>query len=278
MSTTPTFHQLDMSAARIHDGADPRRPRAPVRRPDRRRRAIRTRFNELSGRSITVFSVGFSGERKGAAVGYRVAARWMTPAPAALGLIVATAVATAPGGAAEPDTCDPRPGVENSCAGQPPETWPIAQGSFTSPDDPGWIYFKPFHLPAGFGGPKADAQRAVQYGCGIGPDGTIGCDHVPGNPFGNTDAYRCGELRCPLPPPGTNQTVAGPQQPAEYVYSEVLTFTRDGAGDLPEAHRLVNGDAWCAVGYQGSVSCVSGDNGFTLAWWGGVLEPWPGKP
>ena len=113
----------------------------------------------------------------------------------------------------------------------------------------------------------------MQYGCGIGPDGTIGCDHVPGNPFDNPDAYRCGGLRCPLPPPGTNPTVAGPKQPAEYVYSETPTFTRDGVGDLPEGHRLVNGDAWCSVGYQGSVSCASGDNGFTLAGWGGALEP-----
>ena len=48
-------------------------------------------------------------------------------------------------------------------------------------------------------------------------------------------------------------------------------FTR-AVDDLPEWHRLVSGDAWCSVGYQGSVSCVSGANGFTLAWWGGILE------
>ena len=190
-------------------------------------------------------------------MGYRIAARWKTSAPAVLGLIFVTAVATAPGAAAEPDTCDPQTGVENSCAGQPPEIWPIAQGKFTSPDDPGWIFFKPFFFPAGATGPKADSSRAQQYGCGIGPDGTIGCDRGDG----------------PLPPPGTNQTVAGPKQPAEYVYSETPTFTRDGVGDLPEGHRLVNGDAWCSVGYQGSVSCASGDNGFTLAGWGGTLEP-----
>jgi len=195
-------------------------------------------------------------------VGHRIATRWLTAAPAALGLIVATAVATAPGAPAEPDTCDPRTGVENSCAGQPPETWPIAQGNFTSPDDPGWIFFKP---------------AAEQYGCGIGPDGTVGCDHVPTDPW-QGDGPGCGDLRCPPPPPGANQTVAGPQQQAEYVYSGAPTFTRDGVGDLPEGHRLVNGDAWCSVGYQGSVSCISGENGFTLAWWGGVLERPAGKP
>ena len=51
-----------------------------------------------------------------------------------------------------------------------------------------------------------------------------------------------GRFPCPRPAP---TKPSGPQQPAEYVYSETLTFTRDGAGDLPESHRLVNGDAWC---------------------------------
>ena len=66
-----------------------------------------------------------------------------------------------------------------------------------------------------------------------------------------------------------------PKPPAPGSQGRVLVGLRRAtrAGDLPEAHRLVNGDAWCSVGYQGSVSCVSGDNGFTLAWWGGVLEP-----
>lgn len=191
--------------------------------------------------------------------------------------VFASVLAAAPAAADDPDTCDPVPGAANSCAGQPPQTWPLAQGNFTSPGDPGWIFFKPFFAPAGFTGPKADAARAAQYGCGIGPDGTIGCDHVPSDPW-QGDGPGCGDRNCPPPPPGTNQTVAGPQRPAEYVQSDVATFTRDGVGDLPEGHRLANGDAWCAVGYQGSVFCVSGDNGFTLAWWGGLLEKLPEEP
>lgn len=189
-----------------------------------------------------------------------------------LGLLVASAMAASPAAAADPDTCDPDSfESENSCARKPPQTWPLAQGSFTSPGDPGWIFFKPFFAPAGATGPKADSSRSEQYGCGIGPDGTVGCDHVPGDPWGATGP-RCGELRCPPTPPGANQTVMSPQRPAEYVHSDAATFTRADVGDLPEGYRLVNGDAWCAVFYQGSISCVSGANGFTLAWWGGVLE------
>lgn len=193
----------------------------------------------------------------------------------ALGLLFTTAIVMAPSALTEPtDTCDPNPADRDSgnyCAGKPPQTWPVAQGSFTVSSDPGWIFFKPFFAPAGATGPKADSSRSEQYGCGIGPDGTVGCDHVPGAPWGGTGPS-CGDLRCPPPPPGANQTVMSPQQPAEYVHSDVATFTRAGVGDLPEGYRLVNGDAWCAVFYQGSISCVSGANGFTLAWWGGVLE------
>ena len=150
----------------------------------------------------------------------------------ALALVAATGtMATA---AADPDTCNPVDGAPNSCAGQPMEMWPLAQGNFTSPGDPGWVYFKPFFHPAGSTGPKADASRAEQYGCGIGPDGTVGCDHVPPDPWqGNSPG--CGDLHCPPPPPGTNQTVAGPQQPGQYVQSPVATFTRnvvlDGRAD-----------------------------------------------
>jgi hypothetical protein len=178
------------------------------------------------------------------------------------GWVGATALGAVSPAAAEPDTCDPQVGVANSCAGQPPQTWPIAQGDFTSPGDPGWVFFGP-------------------YGCGIGPDGTIGCDRVParwpdGTPVeagqpGPPGSYSCEGSRCPLPPPGANQIVAGAQQPAEYVQSAIPTFTRD-VDDLPEGYRLANGDAWCAVGYQGSVSCTSGQNGFVINTLGAILE------
>lgn len=178
--------------------------------------------------------------------------------------IAGLALGLAPSAAADPgtDPCDPSPRAENSCAGQPPQSWPIAQGNFTSPEDPGWVFFGP-------------------YGCGIGPDGTIGCDRVParwpdGTPVqaglpGPPGSYSCGGKRCPLPPPGANQVVAGPQQPAEYVESLTPTFTRD-VDNLPEGYRLANGDAWCATGYQGSVTCTSGENGFSINTVGATLE------
>ncbi len=200
-------------------------------------------------------------------------------AVAIFGLLVGTVPGVAPTAAAEPGDCDPGAGQANACAGQPPQTWPVAQGNFTSPGDPGWVFFKPFFGPAGFTGPKADELRSAQYGCGIGPDGTVGCDTVPSSASspGPPGSFSCGDSRCPLPPPGTNQTVAGPQEPAQYIQSDTQTFTR-AVSELPEGYKLVNGDAWCAVGYQGSVSCVSGANGFTLAWWGGVLDKLTDKP
>ncbi len=189
----------------------------------------------------------------------------------ALVVLAATAFGATPNAAADPDTCDPDQGSfgeENSCAAKPPQTWPVAQGDFTSPGDPGWVFFGP-------------------YGCGIGPDGTIGCDRVParwpdGTPVqagvpGPPGSYSCGGSRCPLPPPGANQIVAGPQQPAQYVESATRTFTRD-VDNLPEGFRLVNGEAWCATGYQGSVFCASGENGFVINTVGATLEKLPEKP
>ena len=90
-------------------------------------------------------------------------------AVAIFGLLAGTVPGVAPTAAAEPGDCDPGAGQANACAGQPPQTWPVAQGNFTSPGDPGWVFFKPFFGPAGFTGPKADELRSAQYGCGIGP-------------------------------------------------------------------------------------------------------------
>ena len=195
----------------------------------------------------------------------RVRAAW------AVGLLSFTVVSGVPTAIAEPSgpNCDPlNPGLSaDSCANQPPQAWPIAQGDYTSPGDPGWIFF----TPMGFDG----------RGCGIGPNGTVGCDIVParwpdGTPVqagmpGPPGSYSCGDRRCPLPPPDANQTVAGPQAPAEYVTSDAFTFTRD-VDMLNSGYRLVNGDAWCAVGYQGTVSCATGANGFILSGIYGVLE------
>lgn len=168
-------------------------------------------------------------------------------------LVLAGAVIVFPASAATAEPAEPQ--------------WPTAQGDYTTALDPGWMYF----LPAGFDG----------RGCGIGPDGTVGCDIVPGRwpdgtPIqigipGPPGSYSCEGRRCPLPPPGTDQTVASPSEPGEYVASDTATFTRD-VDVLPAGYQLVNGGASCHVGYQGTVTCVTGANGFTLASVFGILE------
>lgn len=147
-----------------------------------------------------------------------------------------------------------------------PSTRPIAEGNFTSAGDPGWIFFK----PVGFDG-----------GCGIGPDGTVGCDIVPGSWADGTPvqagqpgppgSYSCEGQRCPLPPPGVNQTVVTAQAPAEYVQSGSQSFTRD-VGALPPGYRLVNGNAWCSLSEQATLRCMSGGNGFVLNATYGILD------
>lgn len=156
-----------------------------------------------------------------------------------------------------------------------PNQWPVADNAaYTSVDDPGWVFFR--------------AYGSQGQGCGIGPDGTVGCDIVVqrnedgtvmqvGAP-GPSGFYRCAndgdQTRCPLPPPGTNQVVADPVKPARYVESDTMNFTRD-VEVLPEGYRLVNGNAWCYVSAAspGGINCQTGDNGFLWSSWGGVLEP-----
>lgn len=148
-----------------------------------------------------------------------------------------------------------------------PDDRPIADGTFTSPADPGWIFFR----PQGFDG----------SGCGMGPDGTVGCDIVParwgeGTPVqagvpGPPGFYSCEGRRCPLPPPDVTQTVVSSQAPAAYVVSTTESFTRD-VDTLPAGYRLVNGDAWCSLSEQGTLRCVSGPNGFTLNSLYGILD------
>ena len=176
----------------------------------------------------------------------------LTRAIAVFGLVSAAALGSASTAAADPAD---------------PDIWPVAEGNFSAPGEPGWVYFK----PVGFDG----------RGCGIAPDGTVGCDIVParwpdGTPVqegvpGPPGSYNCGDARCPLPPPGADQTVAGPNEPARYVQSDVLTFTRD-VDSLPRGFRLVNGAASCRLSEQATLSCRTGDNGFVLNATYGRLE------
>lgn len=119
-------------------------------------------------------------------------------------------------------------------------------------------------------------------GRGIGPDGTVGCDITVdrnedgtavqwGEP-GPPGFYGCGSRNCPIPPPGTNQIFASPNNAARYAESDALTFTRDVAV-LPEDHAIVNGNASCYVSSAslGGISCRTGKNGFLWASWGGIL-------
>ena len=110
---------------------------------------------------------------------------------------------------------------------------PVATGNYTTPGD---FYFVFFKTPDG-------------RSCGIGPNGgPVGCDAVPG------DA-----------PPGVNQTIVNSWAPAEYLHSDIATFTRD-VDVLPEGYRLENWGATCAVEEHDAVRCETYNNhGFTLS-------------
>ena len=135
--------------------------------------------------------------------------------------------------------------VAPSAVAEPPrdadviDTYPIAEGHYSSPSDFYWVFFK---TPDG-------------RSCGIGPNGgPVGCDAVP------IDA-----------PPGTNQTVVNSGGPAGYRFSDTQSFTRD-VDVLPEGHQLENWGASCGVGYQGTVTCKTyGRHGFIVSTVYGVL-------
>lgn len=183
----------------------------------------------------------------------------------AAGFTAALAIALAAAAAADPaDLSDP-------------DTWPVADtAAYSTAEDPGWVFFVPDIY-----GP----------GCGIGPDGEVGCDIVVRRnengtvkqdygPPGPVGFYKCDSpgqnpSRCPLPPPGANQVVAGPSEPARYVKSASPTFTR-AVEELPPGYRLVNGGTTCYVSgaSPGGVNCETSDgNGFLWSVWGGILEP-----
>jgi hypothetical protein len=133
---------------------------------------------------------------------------------------------------------EPPPGADGI------DDYPIAQGSYTTPNDFYWVYFYWVYF-------KTPDGRS----CGIGPNGgPVGCDAVP------TDAQE-----------GTNQTLVTPWAPADYRHSDTASFTRD-VDVLPEGHRLENWGASCGVDHQGTVICKTYDHhGFTISSVYGVL-------
>ena len=125
------------------------------------------------------------------------------------------------------------------------EGYSPGRGRYTTPDDPGWVFFK-----------TESIKGAPSHFCGISPNGTLaGCDLVP-----NKDV-----------PAGMNQTVVEAGAPARYVRSDTPTFTRD-VDVLLEGHRLDNGPASCGRGYQGTIHCVIGAHSFVVSSAYGVLE------
>jgi hypothetical protein len=128
-------------------------------------------------------------------------------------------------GAPLPDIPPPANGLDQ---------WPLARGRFTTPTDPGWIYFRT----------PTEKEGVYSFSCGIAPGGTLaGCDFVPG------DA-----------PEGTNQTIVDAAG-ARYVHSDTPTFTRD-VDALWAGERLESGPAACGSTYQGAVTCRIGDHKF----------------
>lgn len=142
--------------------------------------------------------------------------------------LVAHLFAAAPVVAAEPP-----PGADDI------DDYPVAQGSYTTPTDFYFVYFK---TPDG-------------RSCGIGPNGgPVGCDAVP------KDA-----------PTETNQTIVNSWGPAEYSHSDTASFTRD-VDVLPEGYRLENWGSSCGVGHQGTVHCKTyNEHGFVISGVYGVL-------
>lgn len=124
------------------------------------------------------------------------------------------------------------------------ESYPPGRGRYTTPDDPGWVFFK--------------TDNPNRKACGIGPNGAMaGCDIVPRLNVGSDGAATAA-------PSGANQTVVDASAPARYTHSDTPTFTRD-VDVLDEGHRLDNGAATCGAGYQGTVECVTGDHSFLVS-------------
>lgn len=115
-----------------------------------------------------------------------------------------------------------------SPAGDSIDDWPLARGNFSSPTDPGWVYFR-----TGPGNPRIH--------CGISPDGSmVGCDFERTPPFGV--------------PEGTNQMVLD-SSGLRYVQSDTPAFTRPDVDIAWIGERIVNGPASCNVTDRDPLYC-----------------------
>jgi hypothetical protein len=140
---------------------------------------------------------------------------------------------------------DGKPLSDKLFPGTGTESYPLGRGRYTTPTDPGWVYFK-----------TDDVKGATPIHCGIAPGGTMaGCDMAPS---GNS-------------PAGSNQTVVDGSAPAHYSQSDTKTFTRDVDVLMP-GHRLENGAAVCWINYQRPVRCEVGAHSFVLDSQYGTLE------
>ncbi len=132
---------------------------------------------------------------------------------------------------------DGKPLSDRFFPGTGPASYPLGHGRYTTPVDPGWVYFK-----------TDDFKDANPMHCGIAPGGTMaGCDLVPSE----------------MAPAGTKQTIVDGSGPARFIHSDTATFTRD-TDVLAQGHRIENGPALCRWGYQGVMHCEVGEHSFSM--------------
>ena len=167
-----------------------------------------------------------------------------------LGLLVASAMAASPAAAADPDTCDPdslsprirvresprRPGRWRRAASPAPAT---LAGSSSNLLRPGRL-----HRAQG----RRHASGAVRV-----RDRTRRDRRLRPRADGSPGRIRARLWRPALPACLRERTRPwrGPQRPAEYVEPAWRRSLGTASANC-RGHRLANGDAWCAVGYQGS--------------------------
>lgn len=124
------------------------------------------------------------------------------------------------------NTATPVPGDPST--GSYIDRWPLARGNFTSPTNPGWMYF------------RSDGQGYPPMFCAMSPDGAmVGCDI---------------DFPPERAPAGTNQIILD-SAGLRYAQSETPTFTRAGVDVAWIGERIENGPAACAMTDQAPMAC-----------------------